>query len=280
MEAGVCAGERGFVTFCIYVGCLSMNTVKASSEILKIYQTGDRPVLVLCADGYHYICKYKLPGGTANKLVNELMGYFYAKVWGLKVPYMSFVVNDSIIWRRATVSHDPVAPLIGSRKMENVCDLSEINCDQVRVAPSTLKQLLRIALFDFWLSNEDRTCNNYNLLYDLRKDEIISIDYGGILNSGVMGTPVSQLDESDSILSSDLYERLKGEKNPGILESMYTEFIMSVDHCKQRTPSFLRSIPKEWHADLFALEAKLGGLFTLDWLNDTWDNFCFIARLS
>ena len=170
-----------------------MNTIVAASGISKIYQTGDRPVLVLCSDGYHYICKYKLPGGAANKLANELIGGQFARLWRINTPPVSLITNDSIIWESGSVSHDPSAHLLGSRMLENVCDLNEMNCDQVKVVTRTLKQILIIALFDLWLSNEDRTCNNYNLLYDLRQDSIVSIDYAGIFNSGIIDRPIYQL---------------------------------------------------------------------------------------
>ena len=75
-----------------------MNKVVASGEVLKVYQTGDRPILVLCSDGYHYICKYKQPGYSANKLVSELIGSSFAKLWGIPTPQVSLVVNDPIIW--------------------------------------------------------------------------------------------------------------------------------------------------------------------------------------
>lgn len=79
-----------------------LNKVTASGEVLKVYQTGDRPIMVLCSDGYHYICKYKQPGSAAYKLVSELAGAFFARVWGIATPTTSLVENDPIIW---DVSH-------------------------------------------------------------------------------------------------------------------------------------------------------------------------------
>ena len=37
---------------------------------------------------------------------------------------------------------------------------------------------MKIALFDFWIANEDRNANNANLLYDVGRGRLISIDYG------------------------------------------------------------------------------------------------------
>lgn len=240
---------------------------------MKIYQTGDRPILVLCSDGYHYICKYKQPGYAAHKLMNELVGSVFAKAWGIYTPVTSLVVNDPIIWDDAGISHDPVAPLLGSRKMEDVFDLGEFNCNQVEVSERTLSQLLRIALFDLWLVNEDRTCNNYNLLYDLRARNLVSIDYGGIFNSGIMNNPVYQLSAADSILSSDLFARLRVAGMQKALSGLHLTYLRLVAKCKRSVPMLLSSVPDEWKADGPALENKLNELFDIPWVNDTWFNF-------
>ena len=250
-----------------------MNIVTASGEVLKIYQTGDRPILVLCSDGCHYICKYKQPGYSAYKLLNELVGGAFAKVWGISTPVTSLIVNDPIIWDDAGISHDPVAPLLGSRKMEDVFDLGEFNCNQVEVSLKTLSQLLQIALFDLWLANEDRTCNNYNLLYDLKERRLVSIDYGGILNSGILNNPVYQLNASDSIVSSDLFCRLRGADMQKALTGMHITYLRQVAKCKKAVPMILDSIPQEWEIDKTVAERKLSELFITEWINETWFNF-------
>ena len=246
-----------------------MNTVTASGEVLKIYQTGDRPILVLCSDGYHYICKYKQPGPSANKLASELIGSQFAKLWGIATPYTCLVENDPIIWDDAGISHDPIAPLLGSRRMENTIDLSNYNCDQVLTSWTTKNQLLTIALFDLWLANEDRTSNNYNLLYDLRSDTIVSIDYGGIFNTIILGAPIFQLNAEDSIISSDLFDRL----NKAGIEYSRTTFLRLVSKCKAAVPEILESIPREWNINTLLFEKKIAEVFNMNWLSDTWNNF-------
>ena len=250
-----------------------MNIITASGEVLKVYQTGDRPILVLCSDGNHYICKYKQPGYAAYKLLNELVGGTYAKAWGIATPVTSLVVNDPIIWDDAGISHDPVAPLLGSRKMEDVFDLGEFNCNQVEVSERTLSQLLLIALFDLWIANEDRTCNNYNLLYDLKEKRLVSIDYGGIFNSGILNYPVYQLNVADSIVSSDLFCRLKVVNMQKALSGMHITYLRLVSKCKKMTPVIMDIIPQEWEVDKIALERKLHELFVAKWIEETWLNF-------
>ncbi len=255
-----------------------MKTVDASGEVLQVYQTGDRPILVLCSDGNHYICKYKQPGYSANKLVNELIGNEFSKCWGIATPPVALVVNDPIIWDDAGISHDLTAPLLGSMKLRGVFDLSNYNCDQIEITPVALTQLLIIALFDLWLANEDRTCNNYNLLYDMRSRSIVSIDYGGIFNSGIMGGPVHQLNEEDSIISSDLFDRLKPVFGKLSLNSLNDSLVKSVTSCKTVAPKILDSVPKTWSVDVQVFKNKLEELFTEDWITETWKTFNSITK--
>jgi len=86
----------------------------------------------------------------------------------------------------------------------------------------SLTQLLIIALFDFWIANEDRTANNYNLLYRTDNRSLVSIDYGGILNSCTMNRPLSQLEVTDSILYSDLFDFLS-QDTPALKISLQLE---------------------------------------------------------
>ena len=157
--------------------------------------------------------------------------------------------------------------------MEDVFDLGEFNCNQVDVSLKTLSQLLQIALFDLWLANEDRTCNNYNLLYDLRESRLVSIDYGGIFNSGIINNPIYQLNASDSIVSSDLFCRLSKADMPKALSGMHVTYLRLVAKCKKTVPVILDSIPQEWKIDIMAIEQKLQDLFAIEWINETWFNF-------
>ena len=255
-----------------------MHTLEPSGGILHVYQTGDRPVTILCSDSNHYICKFKHPGEAANKLVSEMIGSTFARLWRISTPAISLITNDPVIWLDSGISHDLTAPLLGSRKMENVCDLSNMNADAVALTRRSLDQLLWIALFDMWIVNEDRTYNNYNLLYDLKKEEIVSIDYGGIFNSGIMHGPVYQLNDSDSIIQSSLFDRLK---SLGLAESMMRiakTFKFRVEQCRRSVPGLLHSIPESWEVDIARTSRKLNELFREEWVQETWQNFTDIAN--
>ena len=68
--------------------------------------------------------------------------------------------------------------------------------------------MLKIALFDIWLSNEDRTFNNYNLLLQAIKGGfsiLYIIDNTEIFNSSMAYDQSMELiTQGDSVLNSDL----------------------------------------------------------------------------
>ena len=259
---------------------VSINQIEAIGSVLRIYQTGDRPVIILCADGYHYICKYKVPGISSYKLFYEFLGTVFAHSWGISVPPSAFIKNNTSIWigEGGSLSHDPVAPLFGSRRLESVFDLSEFTAESIMRSNLSLSQLLTISLFDIWLANEDRTCNNYNLLYNLASDTIVSIDYGGIFNSNVLDRPLFGLNVSDSILSSSLFNLLRDYDLSLAISSLHNSFDKHVNSCFFSVTHLINSIPAEWGIDTVAVHKKLDELFDKNWINSCWTTLLHIIN--
>ena len=70
--------------------------------------------------------------------------------------------------------------------------------DEIEPSPTLLRHLAFIALFDFWMANEDRNANNYNLMYDVNAHLFVPIDYGCVFNTATYDYSLSQLTETDS----------------------------------------------------------------------------------
>lgn len=182
-----------------------MKQLYSIKNIEKTYNTGEEPVLVACNDHQSYICKYTRYSGSANKLVCELMGAIFARMWMLHTPEIAVVKV-----RREHVPHNMSGsffsiPVLGSQQQQNVVDITPVTISLVTPSEKLCRQLLQIALFDLWLSNEDRNANNANLMYDMVNDNIIAIDYGCCFNTATFDFPLSLLTESESILCSDLF---------------------------------------------------------------------------
>lgn len=140
------------------------------------YDTGELPVLVVCSDKKSYICKYMRSSAAAFKLVCELIGAQMANVWQLNTPPVAFVNIKPVHWR-LPVTHCLSVPSWGCCKLEGVIDITPSTYKQIESSKNLLAELLKIALFDFWIANEDRNMNNANLLYDVLQQKFVPIDY-------------------------------------------------------------------------------------------------------
>ena len=253
-------------------------------DISVQYETGDLPVLVLCSDGQQYICKYMRPNATiAYKLACEFIGAVFADAWRINTPPFALIQIKPEHWALLSTPHSYSAPTIGFRKIDGVIDITPTTYQQVKVGKQALYQLLKIALFDFWIANEDRTYNNANLLYQLEKDAIISIDYGGILNNVSFDYPLTQLTETDSILSADIFAHIASRITDEQLSNAVSHLQKDYQGCLLRAKEQilqLANMPNEWNVPTSKIQAKVDELFSDKWIEDTWTNFveCLIQN--
>lgn len=246
-------------------------------EIAKQYPTGDTPVLVLCSDKQQYICKYMRPSDTISyKLACEYIGAVFADTWKIKTPPIALVQIMPAHWMSVSASHSTSAPTIGFQKQEGVIDITPSSFRLVVANTETLYQLLKIALFDFWIANEDRTYNNANLLYDVENEQLISIDYGGILNNVTFGYSLSKLTETDSILCADIFAHIikciSQKQLSDAVELLKQDYIQCINRSKEQT-LLLANMPAEWAVPSAKIENKVAELFSPLWIDSTWENF-------
>ena len=246
-------------------------------EISVTYSTGDMPVLVLCSDKQQYICKYMRPNATiAYKLACEFMGAAFAELWKIDTPPFAIVQIQPVHWATTSVQHSSSAPAIGFRKIDGVIDITPTTFRQTTANRYTLYQLLKIALFDFWCANEDRTYNNANLLYDIENDKFISIDYGGILNNVTFDFPLSQLTETDSILCADVFahtaKAVSDKQLATLVQQLEADYQMCIKRCQRYNTIALR-LPEEWNVPSSKVSGKVNELLSEQWVAATWHNF-------
>lgn len=260
-----------------------MKQLHSIKNIEKTYNTGEEPVLVACNDHNSYICKYTRYSGSANKLVCELMGAVFAKAWMLKTPEIAIVkVKQEHVPYNMSGSFFS-KPILGSLQKSNVVDITPATIPLIIPCEKLCRQLMQIALFDLWLSNEDRNANNANLMYDMVNDNIIAIDYGCCFNTATFDYPLSLLTESESILCSDLFQHLS---NGISSERIYqiADILLNIDF-----PSYLHDcqtglvvaqwddeaneelgcdfIPSAWNIDRKRLANKIEELLSEKWIS-------------
>lgn len=266
-----------------------MKQLHSIKKIEKTYNTGEEPVLVACNDHNSYICKYTRYSGSANKLVCELMGAIFAKSWMLNTPEFAIV--------KVEPEHVPYTmsgsffskPILGSLQYPNVVDITSATIPLITPSEKLCRQLMHIALFDLWLSNEDRNANNANLMYDMVNDDIIAIDYGCCFNTATFDYPLSLLTESESILCSDLFLHLsKVTSRERILQMadvlLNIEFHSYIHDCQtglvvaqwdDEANAELECdyIPSAWNIDRTRLANKIEELLSEEWIKRVKTSF-------
>lgn len=249
----------------------------SAKRIEQQFHTGEAPVMVMCSDVNVYVCKYMRSSSTAYKLACEFIGAKLAITWQLNTPDIELVNILPEHWHGINLSHSISAPSLGSRWLESVVDITPSTYAKVPVNTELLNQLMKIALFDFWIANEDRNANNANMMYDMVHEKIVSIDYGCIFNTATFDYPLSQLTSTDTILWSDLFHHLRCGTDRqtiySIAEQLRTDYTDCLERSKDKAKEIMNGIPQEWKVPKGTLQEKFTQLFDKQWTVEVWENF-------
>lgn len=256
---------------------MAIQTLYSAKRIEQQFRTGEEPVLVMCSDVNIYVCKYMRSSSVAYKLACEFIGAKLAQAWQLNTPEISLVNIRHAHWEGINLPHSISAPSIGSRCLYGVVDITPTTYAKVSANTETLRQLMKIALFDFWVANEDRNANNANLMYDMNQEQFVSIDYGCIFNTATFDYPLSQLTSTDTILWSDLFKHLLQGTDRVTVDSITEGIKADYNNCLHWsldiTTEILNEMPKEWRVPIETIKEKLFQLHDEQWTAGVWINF-------
>ena len=250
-------------------------TLHSIKAIHTQYPTGDLPVLVSCNDQNDYICKYMRFDAAAYKLASELIGAQLAEFWNINTPKFGFVNIKPEHCKNISTPLNSNAPAIGFLKNDYAVDITDTNYEIAAKTQKLFEQLALIAIFDIWVANEDRTLNNANLLYDVNKQQLISIDYGGIFNTNSFENEMELLSEYDSILHAEIASHIYSGLDSKItsLETTKRAFFDNVEKSLEIIPFCKDNIPPQWNVSISIIENKLSQLFTPQWIDSCWSSF-------
>ena len=259
---------------------LYLKTLHSISAIEKeLTSSGSRPVVVWCNDLNYYACKY----GRANDLFNEYIGASFCKIWGIPVPEFIFV--------NVKPEHIPTGlqkksfeiPCYGCFYLEYAKDVNEYlttwKTSGYELSKITNKEdLLKIGLFDIWLSNEDRNHNNANLLINPTDQgyKIVAIDHVNIFNTSSLKHGIYQINEFESIISTDYVKLLfkRGEKLNDLTNNLEKIFYVCVKKCKKKLDAILADVPPDWNIDIENTAILIKNqLFSEEWIKQTIHSF-------
>ncbi len=254
-----------------------MEKLKSIQPIIEKYDTqGSSPILVMANDLNQWVCKYR----DANQLFNELLAYQFAKIWQINIPKGALIEID---YEKHVIPFKDKRGLerrffekecFGSLFLQNAIEVNKTiltDKDIVRRIKNK-NDLLKIALFDIWLSNEDRTANNSNLLLQAVKGGysiLYIIDNTEIFNSSMAYSQSMELiTQDDSILNSKLATFIFKNNTEIVTEvnALLKEFTVFTKNCQDHLQSILSQVPQQWHIDLQSYKTKISVIFTEDWL--------------
>ncbi|TDB69142.1 HipA family kinase [Arundinibacter roseus] len=254
-----------------------MQSHHSIEAIEKVFQTQERPVLVSCEDYRDYVCKYRY----TDRQFKELIAWAFLNQWGLSVPEAALIsvkrdhVSDVALKEGARYNYFE-RPIFGSLYLPSANEINNLTYAQ----PDNRIDLLKIALFDLWLANEDRNHNNYNLLLVSQsngKKMIHPIDHGLCFNSTSIGVgSLSVLTEDESLLSSNYCKTLYANSNVVArdCETVLDSFRKNVRLCKKTLPEILNFVPPPWRIDSQEVQSWMDeNLFSEKWLSSTQNTF-------
>lgn len=251
-----------------------------------MFSTGDNPILVTCSDLSDWVCKHGRL--YSSVLFNEVIGSTFAQLWDLKTPQISFVnVLTAHLPNEYLNIVQPAffnKPCFGSLYIQDsqVVDKTLLPSFRNSVFRSKIvnkSDLLKIALFDIWLANEDRHHENSNLLLDqtLPNEYFFNVfDHGAIFNSNALAYGIVLISDNESIICSDLTQILfkKGKTLTKIVDNVVKDFYLCTLKCEAQLSNILIDIPIQWGLNVPNLELQIrNNLFTENWKNDCEHHF-------
>ncbi len=247
------------------------------TEPAKVFDTGNKPLLVTCNDLNDYVCKHNYPSSTSP--FNEYIASSFLEFWKIPTPDFAFISPGNEYLNRFAIEND-----MQPRWFSKTCfasyymkDTKEIDLNFNLIRKEILRKinfwdLLKIALFDIWIGNEDRTYNNPNMLFKPSASEprLYAIDHGSIFNNNSY-TDLIELTINDTILRHDLFQILFKKKiinHDEIIFDLFENFTIFVDDCKNSLERLLQIIPSDWEIDIdLKRDFLIGNLFNEDWLD-------------
>jgi hypothetical protein len=257
-----------------------------------VFETsGSQPALILCDDFDFYVCKYnRHPGSEAKKLFRELIAGRFAQLWNLSVPDFCLVnVNPEHI-----IGHEFLQPVFfqticfGSKYGRNLAEIDEFYGE----LPASHKKkfdskfdYLKIALFDIWMSNEDRSFNNYNLLLDTENgNRFTPIDHDAVFNTGNLDKGLFLLSENETLIDTELAARLfspRELRKMDYLTNIKNEYYLCVSECKKNLDNILQDVPEDWKINADRYRTLLNdNSFSERWIEEVFDHFSELIQLK
>jgi len=239
----------------------------------RVFDTGgSHPILITCNDNNSYVCKYHSSIGEAKRLFSEFVGAYFLKLWDLAIPDFALIkVKREHIPIDFNIRINHNITCFGSKYNSSYIDINQTND---KIAYPNKSDLIKIALFDIWLRNEDRNFNNYNLLVDVESNRnFVPIDHEQIFHTNNFND-FNPIEYHESLIGSDLVKNLIKFKDVSgeFRTNLKTYFVTKVQLCKENFVNIVEQLPQDWSINSKLLESAIfTKIFSDIWQNESFD---------
>ncbi|MCW3114209.1 MAG: hypothetical protein JWR18_2605 [Segetibacter sp.] len=168
-----------------------MNHVETRILIQELETDGHSPMKFICSDGSVYYVKYRsgksFDKDEINCLVFEMVCTALLQRLQVPTPALALVTIADGSYAKGQLKANkrytkPEVIALGSKEIARADLIKEIEMVKKRTEFNRFlnpEDLIRIAIFDLWVDNYDRHCDNYNLLTAMNEGRLqyIAIDH-------------------------------------------------------------------------------------------------------
>lgn len=231
------------------------NVISILQEILT---DGHSPLKVWTDDNRVFIIKSAQGKMPAYYLISEFLCGYFLQLWNIKTPQIAAVKLPIQLLSTTPYLSDRHKPrfyentlCFGSELIQNILDLNLLleTIEMKRIANPI--DLLKIALFDIWVENDDRKPTNNNIIVQVvdKKYYFNAIDHAYVFNSlnyenlnssyGVTNT------YNESIMNTKLAKTICSQTlvNDKLIKEMEFHFFSSVYSCFKNFDAISSNIP-------------------------------------
>jgi hypothetical protein len=233
---------------------------KSAIKVLREYPTeGHRPLQVMTHDYQFYVVKSAKGQVPPLAIQNEILCHFFLRAWNILTPDIALIEMRPDQTQGHLSGHNKPnyydGLMFGSKLINNAIEVNQLFLsDFKRHHIYNPIELLKIALFDIWIENDDRKPSNFNLLLiedaETRNLRFCAIDHAFVFASmkhldlqADLGVCQSY---NDSILFHEgLLNWCATYVSDGFLNVFQRLFQRLVQHCKEIFPSIVALLPPE-----------------------------------
>jgi len=243
--------------------------IKKISAVKIISETGtegNSPLVIYCDDLEVYYAKTTTPTIPRVELINEIICYYFLKLWNLPVPDIALIKIDKVVVEAFTkesgnlsnrynpssfddffVGFKEVSPATELEKyIETLSSKHEWNNFNNPI------DLIKIGLFDIWVCNKDRKPENPNILIGSNSTgfDFVPIDnaasFGYCSNYNSLNTTFLHLEEKYFILNLSLVHSITKFVPDLDLQSLKKDILASISLCIENMDEIFAQVPSNF----------------------------------